>query len=286
MTRSPRLRDSSSWSAPLQHGINVNHDRQYMQRLSSNFGSALLDTLPEAGHHSGSLSNSVQDSPPSSGTNPQNLNIQLDLAPSTTLNLFLPRNESDLVQQGVSSLFSLGATGHQSGREEIITREDYGGGFEGGSFITYPEAAFQRGMNYLRSSKGRFNSAGAYSTNLGASDMNMENNGDLGLDEELRPMASSPSQLRNVPITPLAPPQRDSLALGTPWTMLAPSILGDQPSRSTTNSITPETTASKFAAAETFGPCSRTWELPPRVSIYSDSHQFLYLLTLHEEAAA
>jgi hypothetical protein len=286
MTRSSRVRDSPSLPEPLQHGINGNHAQQDTQHSSSNCNSGWLDTLPEAGQHSGSLLNSIQNSPSLSAMNPQNLNIQLELAPSITLDFISPRNESNLVQQGIGSHFSLGAIGLESRREVKVTHESYGGGFEGNSFISDPEAAFQKGMNYLRSSQGQIDSTNIYSIEPTTSDMRTENRRDHGLDEEQHPMGLHSSQLGYVPTTPLDHSQRDSSTLSMSWTTLTPSTDSDQSSRSNTSSITVETAASKFAAAVSFGPCSKTWELPPRVSILQRLLLLLYLLTLREEAAA
>jgi len=155
-------------------------------------------------------------------------------------------------------------TGNESGREEKVTHKSYKGGFEDNSFITHPDAAFEKGMKYVRNSQGRINSMDISSIEPRASDMSTENHGDLGLDEEERPATP---QLLNVPNTPVEQSQRDSSTLSMSWTTLTPSTLDDQPSRSTTHSITPETAASKFVAAVNFGPCSKIWELPPRVSI-------------------
>jgi hypothetical protein len=266
MTRSSRVRDSSSWSAPLQHGINVNHNQQDTPRASRNLSNGWIETLPEAGHHFGSLSNSILDSSQLSGTNLQNLNIQLELAPSTALNVLSIRNEPNFVQQGVSSLFSLGATGFESRGEEMVTLEDYEGGFEGSSFTTHPEAVFQKRMDYLRISQNRINSTGLFSMEPGISDMSTDKNRDIGLDEEQHLIALQFPQLNNAPTTTSAQSQRDSSTLSMSWATLTPSTPSDQPPRSNTYSIPPEAAASDFAAAVNFGPCSRTWELPPRVS--------------------
>jgi hypothetical protein len=286
MTRSPRVRDSPSWSVPLQHGINETNDPQDTQHSSSsNHSRGWLDALPGVEPYSGSLLNSISNSPFVFDTNPPNLDIQLELAPPTTFDFISPRNECNIVQKGVSNLFSSGATGLESGREEIVSRRSYKGGFEGNSFITHPDTAFEKGTDYLRNPQLRINSTDIYSIEPrnDDSDMSTENHGNLGLDEEQHPTAP---ELHNAPTTPLAQSQSDSSTLSMSWTTLTPSTLSRQPSRSTTYSITPETAVSKFAVAVNFGPCSKTWELPPRVSILQWFSSILYLLTLHEEAAA
>ena len=255
MTRSPRVRDLSSC-------INVNHNQQDTQRASRSLSDGWLETLPEAGHHFGLLSNSTLDSPQLSGTNLQNLDIQLELAPSTALNVFSKRNEPNFVQQGVSNLFSSGATGFESRREEMVALENY----EGSSFTTHPEAVFQKRMDFFRISQNQINSMGLFSMEPRTSDMSTDKNRDIGLDEELQLIALQSPQLNNAPTTTSAQSQKDSSTLSMSWATLTPSTPSDQPPRSNTYSIPPETAASDFAAAVNFGPCSRTWELPPRVS--------------------
>lgn len=279
MTRYYMTGGSSGSSKPPQHGINVNDDEQDTQRWFSNPNSNWPDMLPEAGQHSGSVSNSIQNSSSLLPMNPQNRNIQHELAPLTNTDIFSTRYESNL-QQGISDTLSSGATGLESGREEKAAYESYGDSIEDNPFIADPEATLQERIDKLRSPHGRIGSTNIHSIESRTVDMKPEHNEDLGPDE-LQDIGRSSSQLVHVPTTPLEHSQRDSSSLSVSWTTLTPLTLSDQPSRSNTQSVTLETAA----PVRSFGP-SKEWYLPPRVSILQRFHALLHMLMFREEAAA
>jgi hypothetical protein len=266
MTRYYMTGGSSSSSAPPQHDINVNNDQQDTQRWFSNPHSNWPDMLPVAGQHSGSVSNSIQNSSSLLTMNPQNWNIQHELAPLTNPDFFSTRYKSNL-QQGISGTLSSEDTGLESGREEKATYESYGDGFEDNPFMADPEATLQERMDNLRSPRGRIDSTNIHSIESRTVDMKPEHNEDLGLDEQQDPIGWPCPQLVHIPTTPLEHCQRDSASLSVSWTILTSPTLSDQPSRSNTQSVTLETAA----PVRSFGP-SREWYLPPRVSILQRFH--------------
>jgi hypothetical protein len=280
MTRYYMTGDSSSSSASPQHDINVNDDQQDTQCWFSNPNSNWPDMLPEAGQHSDSVSNSIQNSSSLLTMNPQNRNIQRELPPLTNTDFFSTRYTSNL-QQGISGTLSSGATGLESGREEKATYESYEDSFEDNLFMADLEATLQERMDNLRSPHGRFDLTNIHSIGSRTVDMKPEHNEDLGLDEQQDPIGRPCSQLVHVPTTPLEHSQRDSSSLSVSWATLTPPTLSDQPSRSNTQSVTLETAA----PVRSFGP-SREWYLPPRVSILQRFHTLLHVLMFREEAAA
>lgn len=270
MTRYYMTGGSSGSSKPPQHGINVNDDQQDTQRWFSNPNSNWPGMLPEARQHSGSVSNSIQNSSSLLPMSPQNRNIEHELAPLTNTNTFSTGYELNL-QQSVGDTLSSGATGLESGREEKATYESYGDALEDDPIMADPEATLQEIMDKLRSPHGRIGSTNIHSIESWTVDMKPEHNEDLGLDELQDPTGRSSSQLVHVPTTPLEHSQRDSSSLSASWTTLTPLTLSDQPSRSNTQSVTLETAA----PVRSFGP-SKEWYLPPRVSILRIPHTFTY----------